>query len=157
MSYLINQKRLTDDSRLDILRQAWEVVILLCNYEREMNMLTPFGKRLRKLRIDQGELMKDMAARLGVTPSYLSAVEMGKKPVPDVWVRTIGTQYGLTDVDELQRLAEYSKPEYRVQIPAGADDLTRETVAVFARKVASMDPDSLNQLLEVMLKRGECE
>jgi len=129
----------------------------LCNYEREMNMLTPFGKRLRKLRIDQGELMKDMAARLGVTPSYLSAVEMGKKPVPDVWVRTIGTQYGLTDVDELQRLAEYSKPEYRVQIPAGADDLTRETVAVFARKVASMDPDSLNQLLEVMLKRGECE
>lgn len=129
----------------------------MCNYEREMNMLTPFGKRLRKLRIDQGELMKDMAARLGVTPSYLSAVEMGKKPVPDVWVRTIGTQYGLTDVDELQRLAEYSKPEYRVQIPAGADDLTRETVAVFARKVASMDPDSLNQLLEVMLKRGECE
>lgn len=120
-------------------------------------MLTPFGKRLRKLRIDQGELMKDMAARLGVTPSYLSAVEMGKKSVPDAWIKVIGTQYGLDDVDELQRLAEYSKPEYRVQIPAGADDLTRETVAVFARKVASMDPDSLNQLLEVMLKRGECE
>lgn len=120
-------------------------------------MLTPFGKRLRKLRIDQGELMKDMAARLGVTSSYLSAVEMGKKSVPDAWVKTISEEYGLADISELQRLAEYSKPEYRVQIPTGSDDLTRETVAVFARKVASMDPDSLNQLLEVMLKKGECE
>ena len=38
-------------------------------------MLTNFGKALRKLRIDNNELLKDMALKLEVTVSYLSAVE----------------------------------------------------------------------------------
>ena len=38
-------------------------------------MLTSFGKTLRKLRIDNEELLKDMALKLGVTLAYLSAVE----------------------------------------------------------------------------------
>ena len=42
-------------------------------------MITPFGKYLRKLRIDHDEKLKDMAAKLGVTGSYLSAVEIGKR------------------------------------------------------------------------------
>ena len=42
-------------------------------------MLTALGKFLRKLRIDNGEILKDMADKLGVTASFLSAVENGKK------------------------------------------------------------------------------
>lgn len=38
-------------------------------------MLTAFGKELRKLRIMAGELIRDMAARLDVTASYLSGVD----------------------------------------------------------------------------------
>ena len=38
-------------------------------------MLTSLGKFLRKLRIDRGEILKDMADKLGVTVSFLSAVE----------------------------------------------------------------------------------
>ena len=44
-------------------------------------MLTNFGKALRKLRIDNNELLKDMALKLEVTVSYLSAVENGKRDV----------------------------------------------------------------------------
>ncbi len=120
-------------------------------------MLTPFGRFLRKLRIDQGELMKDMADRLGVTASYLSAVEMGKKAVPDAWLPQLLAKYGLPDSAQLRDLANESKPEYRVSIPVGSDDLKRKTVAVFAREVGSMDAKALNDLLEVMLKKGECE
>lgn len=46
-------------------------------------MLTRFGKQLRKLRIDREERLKDMADRLNVTTAYLSAVENGKRTVPD--------------------------------------------------------------------------
>ena len=46
-------------------------------------MITNFGKFLRKLRIDNNEFLKDMAARLGVTVAYLSAIEHGKRDVPD--------------------------------------------------------------------------
>ena len=38
-------------------------------------MITNFGKFLRKLRVDHNEFLKDMAARLGVTVAYLSAIE----------------------------------------------------------------------------------
>lgn len=45
--------------------------------------LTEFGKFSRKLRIDNGELLKDMAIKLNVTVSYLSAVEIGKRNIPE--------------------------------------------------------------------------
>jgi len=56
-------------------------------------MLTPFGKFCRKLRIDKGELLKDMADKLGVTPSYLSAVERGKRNIPKDWFEKISNIY----------------------------------------------------------------
>ena len=46
-------------------------------------MLTEFGKCLRKIRIDKAELLKDMAEKLQVTSAYLSAVEHGKREIPD--------------------------------------------------------------------------
>lgn len=68
-------------------------------------MLTNFGKFNRKLRIDNNEKMKDMAQKLGVTSSYLSAVEHGKRRVPIVWIDKIAGYYKLTE----QQLAELNK------------------------------------------------
>ena len=42
-------------------------------------MITELGKHLRKIRIDHGEILKNMADKLGVTSSFLSAVEIGKR------------------------------------------------------------------------------
>lgn len=42
-------------------------------------MVTAFGKFCRKLRIDRGQIMLDMAESLQVSPAFLSAVENGKK------------------------------------------------------------------------------
>ena len=61
------------------------------------NMLTKFGKELRKIRIENDEILKDMADKLNVTAAYLSAVENGNRKVPDAWVNTIVTKYNLSD------------------------------------------------------------
>lgn len=45
-------------------------------------MLTGIGKFLRKLRIDNEEILKDMADALGVSSAFLSAVENGRKKMP---------------------------------------------------------------------------
>ena len=42
-------------------------------------MLTALGKELRILRISRGELLKDMACKLSITPAYLSSIENGKR------------------------------------------------------------------------------
>ena len=48
-------------------------------------MLTNFGKFCRKLRIDKGELLYDMAQRLKVSSAFLSKVENGKAKPPEEW------------------------------------------------------------------------
>ena len=48
----------------------------------ENKMITEYGKFLRKLRIDQGQILKTMAEKLGVSSAFLSAVENGKKKIP---------------------------------------------------------------------------
>lgn len=120
-------------------------------------MLTPFGRFLRKLRIDRGEIMKDMAEKLQVTASFLSAVEVGKKAAPDAWATTIARLYNLVDLSGLQHLIDLSKPEFKVEVPRDADDLRRETALMFSRKVGDMDHETLMKILNVMIKKGECE
>ena len=58
--------------------------------------LTELGKFLRKLRIDNGELLKDMAIKLNVTPSFLSMVETGRRNIPKKWEEDIEKIYSLS-------------------------------------------------------------
>lgn len=41
-------------------------------------MLTEFGKVMRIIRINTGDSMRDMAAKIGMSATYLSAIETGK-------------------------------------------------------------------------------
>ena len=58
--------------------------------------LTEFGKFLRKLRIDNGELLKDMAIKLNTTPAFLSMVETGRRSIPKKWEEEIEKIYSLS-------------------------------------------------------------
>lgn len=75
-------------------------------------MLTTLGKFLRKVRIDHGEILKNMADHLCVSVSFLSAVENGKKKVPEDWEEKIVRAYQFNDFQrfELQKsIAEANK------------------------------------------------
>ncbi|MNV19248.1 Helix-turn-helix domain protein [compost metagenome] len=61
--------------------------------------LSPLGVFLRKLRIDRGETLKNMADKLGCSSSYLSAVEVGKKKVLDSFCNKFLQVYSLTTVE----------------------------------------------------------
>ena len=71
--------------------------------------MTPFGERLRELRRSKGVCQKEMAAALGVSAAYLSALEHGRRGVP-TWamVQKIIGYFNVIwdDAEELQRLAE---------------------------------------------------
>ncbi len=47
--------------------------------------LTDFGKVIRKARIDADVSLAEMASTLATTPSFLSALEMGRKKIPHEW------------------------------------------------------------------------
>ena len=46
-------------------------------------MLDKFGKLVRDIRITRSLLLYDMAKELDISPAELSAIECGKKSVPD--------------------------------------------------------------------------
>jgi DNA-binding XRE family transcriptional regulator len=41
--------------------------------------MTPFGEAMHRLRAERGISQKQMAAAIGVSPAYLSALEHGKR------------------------------------------------------------------------------
>tara|TARA_E500000318_G_scaffold17776_1_gene18112 strand:+ start:57995 stop:58849 length:855 start_codon:yes stop_codon:yes gene_type:complete len=49
---------------------------------RNPESATPFGDQLRELRRRRGVSLADLATRVGCTPSYLSAIECGKRSHP---------------------------------------------------------------------------
>jgi len=116
-------------------------------------MLTGLGKLLRKLRIDRGEVLKDMADKLGVTPSYLSAVETGKRNVPKEWIKIIGKEYDLSTAqrEELEQLAYEAKRQIKIDLQV-LEYNEKNLVLSFARKFKSLNEDDKKQILNILSK-----
>jgi len=124
--------------------------------------MTPFGERVRDLRRRKGVSQKDMAAALGVSAAYLSALEHGRRGAPN-WSfvqKAIGYFNVIWDeAEELQRLAQQSDP--RVVIDTAG--LSPQATAL-ANRLAStfrvLDPAGLNRLdaaLSDILDAGDAQ
>lgn len=114
-------------------------------------MITPFGKFCRKLRIDNGELLKDMADKLGVTASYLSAVENGKRKVPQNWLHLISRIYSLDDqqVSELKKAIEESQTVIKFDLREFSNE-KKDILMAFAREHKKLDATDLEKILKIL-------
>lgn len=117
-----------------------------------MTILTPFGKTLRKLRIDRGETQMDVAEAIGISVAFLSAVETGKKNASKEVIDKLIRHNGLdqSHADSLRRDALVSREEVIINM-RNLDDPTRELVAGFARRFEedSLDAEQRRRLLEI--------
>ncbi|MEG1520234.1 MAG: helix-turn-helix transcriptional regulator [Clostridia bacterium] len=59
--------------------------------------MLPISKFLKILRIENGENAKEMADKVGISPSYLSAIENGKRVIPLSFQSEIVEKYKLSD------------------------------------------------------------
>lgn len=111
-------------------------------------MLTEFGKFLRKLRIDRNELLKDMSEKLNITVAYLSAVENGKRDVPDNWLNKIKELYNLSD-DEyivMQDAAYEDKNTISFPIKNSED---KNFLLSFAREFDNLSNDEKQDIINI--------
>ena len=114
-------------------------------------MLTEFGKYCRILRINNGEILNDMAKKLGVTASYLSAIENGKRDITDGIVTAIEEKYGLKG-DDLERFNEAvasSKTRLSINIKEMTNS-NKEVMLALAKKIDS--PSSKEEVNEILAK-----
>ena len=120
--------------------------------------MTPFGKRLRTLREERGILLKDMAADLGVSATYLSALEHGRRSKPNwSFVQRVIHYFNIIwdEADELQRLADLSDPRIVVET-AGLSQKATLFANLLSRTIGELSDAELDAhvtLLELARKR----
>ncbi len=117
--------------------------------------MTPFGARLREIREARGMTLKSMAAAIGVSPAYLSALEHGRRgrPTWDLLQRIIGHLNIIWDeADELERLADLSHPRIVIDTE-GLSPKATELANRLAECIGSLDEERLDQLIHLVGKR----
>jgi transcriptional regulator with XRE-family HTH domain len=114
-------------------------------------MLTPFGVAVRKLRLDKGMRLLDLAEAIGRTSAFISAVETGRKPIPDAYLLSVARAMKLSasEIRELRRAADRTRKDVPVgNLPADQ----RELVAAFARKIDELPSAMIADLKKTILK-----
>ena len=111
--------------------------------------MTPLGARLRRLRAERGLTLARMAAALGVSAAYLSALEHGKRGVPRaVFLELVNGYFNLgwDEAEELRRLAAVSDPRV-VLDTGGLSPKATELANRLAARIGELDDARLDTLL----------
>jgi transcriptional regulator with XRE-family HTH domain len=119
--------------------------------------VTPFGKRLRELRRERDISAKEMAAGLGVSPAYLSALEHGRRGKPNKrFVHRICQYLGIIwdEAEALQAVAALSHPRVAVET-AGLSPEATELANRLAQQISGLDEETVARwLAELREGRG---
>lgn len=110
--------------------------------------MTPFGERLRALRSERGVSQKDMAAAIGVSAAYLSALEHGRRGAP-TWtlIQKIIGYFNVIwdDAEDLARLAESSHPRVKLDT-SGLSPAATELANLLADNIGKLDETELRRI-----------
>lgn len=118
--------------------------------------MTPFGLKLRELRLAKGVTQKQMAMEIGVSAAYLSALERGHRGMPswDFLQRVIGYFNVIWDeAEELQRLCARSRPRVVVDtenLSAPATNLAN----LLAQEIGNLDDPDCQDLANEIIARS---
>lgn len=115
----------------------------------ERRKISKFGVFCRRLRLENRELLYDMAQKLGVSSAFLSKVENGRGKPPREWREKLITLYQLdgNEVEELDEAIFEAENRKSIDISRFSDE-DKELIWSFARKLNSVDRTRLKQFLD---------
>ena len=118
-----------------------------------MERLSDFAMFCRKLRIENNQILKEMADSLEVSSSYLSAVENGKRNIPSDWYEKISSIYHLNDEKKNELFTAIKSQDVQFNDTIDSDDYkTKQMLISFARKCKENDitPEKYNEIIKIM-------
>ena len=113
--------------------------------------VTNLGKKLRKIRIDNDEISSDMARKLEISVSYLSAIENGKRNISKDLAEKLFKIYQLSDNDKekiLQAISIYSG-EMRIRLDS-LNEKQKELSLLYAREVGKLNDKQIEKITEYL-------
>ncbi|PPJ45138.1 XRE family transcriptional regulator [Rhizobium sp. KAs_5_22] len=119
--------------------------------------MTPFGEALRGLRERKGVSQKEMAAAIGVSPAYLSALEHGRRGRPNFdFLQRVAGYFNIIwdEAEDLFMVADASNPRVVIDtagMPAEYTALAND----LARKIRVLTPDVVRDLRNLLEGAGK--
>ena len=114
---------------------------------------TKYGEFMRVLRVKAHEVMGDTAKLLGVKVPFVSAVESGKRNVPEGWVPILIEHYDLDAAGqaELRDAIESSKTQMKINL-ISASNTQRRLAVQFQRSFENLDEDTAEAIMKLLNK-----
>lgn len=114
-------------------------------------MITELGKEIRKLRIDKDETLAKMSKKLGMSISYLSAIENGAREVPSDFVDRLRAIYHLSkERTEILRKAEANSAS-KISIPlSSALCEQRQLAFALSRKLKELSSEECERIIRYL-------
>lgn len=112
-------------------------------------MANKLGIFCRKLRLERGELLYDMAQKLNVSSAFLSKVENGKKKPPMQWKQIIISEYDLAGnaLEEFEECFFEAINADSIDI-SGYEESDKGLMLSFARKFDALDKALIRRMLD---------
>lgn len=122
----------------------------------EEKRTTNLSKFLKILRIQNDEVLGDMAANLGIMPSYLSSIESNRRPLTQALQQKLAECYDLSE--EKQKELEGCVAEAARSVEVSLENVKDEaifseyvdTALMFARDLSSLGSTELNQIKQLL-------
>ena len=117
---------------------------------------TKFGEELKVLRTRRHQTLQNMADVLGVSKPFLSAVEAGKKRIPDKWIDILCDHYNLKPYyrEQLQLAANMSRSQIKINLN-GSENYKREVALQFQDHFNSIDESAAEQIIRILNDKTE--
>ena len=119
---------------------------------------TKYGEFMRILRVKFHEVMGDTAEFLGVKLPFVSAVENGKRNVPEEWYEKIVKHYNLSknEQDELKEAINESRTQMKINL-IDTNNVKREMALQFQRSFDDIDEETARKIIEMLNSGGDTE
>lgn len=118
-------------------------------------MITEFGKLLRIIRVNSGDSAKEMAAKLNMSPSYLSTIENGKRNIPPDMEELLIRAYTLSEKDKakLRKAMVDSSDTVKIDL---TDLAEKKKQMIYEITRGDLDEATIDQLCKIInQKKGE--
>ena len=116
--------------------------------------LTPYGKLVRKLRIDANISLLNMAIAAGMPSAFLSAIEHGRKAISKDLIKIAIKMLGEQHRDAIEGAAKLSNLMYTGKISIGTENLSEKQLKLailFAAKLKNLSDAAVGYIEGLLL------
>lgn len=112
------------------------------------------SEELKSIRLSNGDNLRSMATKLNVTSAFLSAIENGKKNMPESLIYKMKEVYGLDGeiVEQLKTSAMESQKIISLNL-SNKNSSQRELAVCFARQFDDIDEETNKRIMEILARR----